>query len=72
MLRYPREVGADLQLRQRLPDVAAQLGRRGVWLLVVTARVVEGAVYTGPDQAQVKVEFPCSLLEDLQTHTGIL
>lgn len=72
MLHYPREVGTDLQLRQWLPDVAAQLGRRGVWVLIVTARVIQSAVDTGPDQTQVKVEFPCSLLEDLQTHAGIL
>lgn len=69
---YPCEVGADLQLGQWLADVAAQLGRGGVWLLVMTAWVVEGAVDTGPDQVQVKVEFPCCLLEDLQTHTNVL
>lgn len=69
---YPCEVGADLQLRQRLADVSAQLCSGGVWLLVVTARVVEGAVDTGPNQAQVEVEFPCSFLEDLQTHTDVL
>lgn len=69
---YPCEVGADLQLRQRLADVSAQLCSGGVWLLVVTARVVEGAVDTGPNQAQVEVEFPCSFLENLQTHTDVL
>lgn len=68
---HPGEVGADLQLRQRLADVAAQLGRGGVRLLVVAARVVEGALDAGPDQAQVEVELPRSLLEDLQTHAGI-
>lgn len=61
---YPCEVGADLQLGQRLSDVAAQLGRGGVRLLVVTARVVEGAVDADPHQAQVEVKLPRRLPED--------
>lgn len=72
VLTHPCEVCADLQLRQRLSDVAAQLCSGGVWLLVVTARVTEGAVDAGPDQAQVEAQFPSSLLEDLQPHAGIL
>lgn len=72
VITHPCEVCADLQLRQRLSDVVAQLCGGGVWLLVVTARVTEGAVDAGPDQAQVEAEFPSSLLEDLQPHAGIL
>lgn len=72
VVTHPCKVCADLQLRQRLPDVAAQLSSGGVRLLVVTAGVTEGAVDAGPDQAQVEAEFPSSLLEDLQPHAGIL
>lgn len=66
------EVGADVQLRQRLADVAAQLGGGGVRLLVVAARVVERALDAGADQTQVEVEPPGSLLQHLQTHAGVL
>lgn len=66
------KVCTDLQLRQRLSDVAAQLCSGGVRLLVVTAGVAEGAVDAGPDQAQVEAQFPSSILEDLQPHAGIL
>lgn len=69
---HPGEVGADVQLRQRLADVAAQLGGGGVRLLVVAARVVERALDAGPDQAQVEAELPRSLLQYLQTHAGVL
>lgn len=72
VLTHPCEVCADLQLRQRLSDVAAQLCSGGVRLLVVTAGVTEGAVDAGPDQAQVEAQFPGSLLENLQPHAGIL
>lgn len=69
---HPGEVGADVQLRQRLADVAAQLGGGGVRLLVVAARVVERALDAGADQAQVEGELPRSLLQHLQTHAGVL
>lgn len=72
VVTHPCEVGADLQLRQRLSDVAAQLRGGGVRLLVVAGGVAEGAVDAGPDQAQVEAEFPSSLLEDLQAIAGIL
>lgn len=72
VVTHPCEVGADVQLRQRLSDVAAQLCSGGVRLLVVTARVTEGAADAGPDQAQVEAQFPSSLVEDLQAHAGIL
>lgn len=72
VVTHPCEVCTDLQLRQRLPDVAAQLCSGGVRLLVVTPRVAEGAVNAGPHQAQVEAELPGSLLEDLQPHAGIL
>lgn len=66
------KVCTDLQLRQRLSDVAAQLCSGGVRLLVVAAGVAEGAVDAGPDQAQVEAQFPRSVLEDLQPDAGIL
>lgn len=72
VVTHPCEVCADLQLRQRLSDVAAQLRGGGVRLLVVTAGVAERAVDAGPHQAQVEAQFPSSLLEDLQPHAGVL
>lgn len=69
---HPGEVGADVQLRQRLADIAAQLGGGGIRLLIVAAWVVERALDAGPDQAQVEIKLPCSLLKHLQTNAGVL
>lgn len=72
MPAYPGEVGADVELCQGDADGATELGGGGVRVLVAAARVVEGSIEAEAHQAQVEVELPCRLLENLQRHTHVL